>query len=345
MKRVSIKDVAKEAGVSTTTVSYVLNRHPGETISAETTQRVLDAAKRLNYVPNLNARSLSSRHTNLIGVVIPQTEPGKEFMFSNPFYGELLSAIEYTARKSGYHLLLSGTREDQNYASIAQNRGVDGIIIVGTYPGENLDALRTIGVPIVLVDSYVTGSGFHTIGIKDREGARMATQYLIDKGHRDIAFISGSIREHGVNSERYQGYCEAMQAAGLCVSKDALYLGTVDHEYGQQAAESYVRRGKRQTAAFVTADILAMGFIKGLMEHNVRVPEEMSIVGFDDVYLAQMCYPSLTTVNQDIARKGQLAVQCILDTVENPGIGRIEHILPLTLTERDSVKERSAGAC
>lgn len=345
MKRVSIKDVAKEAGVSTTTVSYVLNRHPGETISAETAQRVLDAAKRLNYVPNLNARSLSSRHTNLIGVVIPQTEPGKEFMFSNPFYGELLSAIEYTARKSGYHLLLSGTREDQNYASIAQNRGVDGIIIVGTYPGENLDALRTIGVPIVLVDSYVTGSGFHTIGIKDREGARMATQYLIDKGHRDIAFISGSIREHGVNSKRYQGYCEAMQAAGLCVSKDALYLGTVDHEYGQQAAESYVRRGKRQTAAFVTADILAMGFIKGLMEHNVRVPEEMSIVGFDDVYLAQMCYPSLTTVNQDIARKGQLAVQCILDTVENPGIGRIEHILPLTLTERDSVKERSAGAC
>ena len=345
MKRVSIKDVAKEAGVSTTTVSYVLNRHPGETISAETTQRVLDAAKRLNYVPNLNARSLSSRHTNLIGVVIPQTEPGKEFMFSNPFYGELLSAIEYTARKSGYHLLLSGTREDQNYASIAQNRGVDGIIIVGTYPGENLDTLRTIGVPIVLVDSYVTDSDFHTIGIKDREGARMATQYLIDKGHRDIAFISGSIREHGVNSKRYQGYCEAIQAAGLCVSKDALYLGTVDHEYGQQAAESYVRRGKRQTAAFVTADILAMGFIKGLMEHNVRVPEEMSIVGFDDVYLAQMCYPSLTTVNQDIARKGQLAVQCILDTVENPGIGRIEHILPLTLTERDSVKERSAGAC
>lgn len=345
MKRVSIKDVAKEAGVSTTTVSYVLNRHPGETISAETTQRVLDAAKRLNYVPNLNARSLSSRHTNLIGVVIPQTEPGKEFMFSNPFYGELLSAIEYTARKSGYHLLLSGTREDQNYASIAQNRGVDGIIIVGTYPGENLDTLRTIGVPIVLVDSYVTDSDFHTIGIKDREGARMATQYLIDKGHRDIAFISGSIREHGVNSKRYQGYCEAMQAAGLCVSKDALYLGTVDHEYGQQAAESYVRCGKRQTAAFVTADILAMGFIKGLMEHNVRVPEEMSIVGFDDVYLAQMCYPSLTTVNQDIARKGQLAVQCILDTVENPGIGRIEHILPLTLAERDSVKERSAGAC
>ena len=125
MKRVSIKDVAREAGVSATTVSYVLNRNPDETISAETTQRVLEAVRRLHYVPNLNARSLSSRRSNLIGVLIPQTEPGKEFMFSNPFYGELLSAIEYTARKNGYHLLLSGTQEDQSYVSVAQNRGVD----------------------------------------------------------------------------------------------------------------------------------------------------------------------------------------------------------------------------
>ena len=166
MKRVSIKDVAREAGVSATTVSYVLNRNPDETISAETTQRVLEAVRRLHYVPNLNARSLSSRRSNLIGVLIPQTEPGKEFMFSNPFYGELLSAIEYTARKNGYHLLLSGTQEDQSYVSVAQNRGVDGIIIVGAYPGRNLEELRGMNVPIVLVDSYVKDAAFHTIGIE-----------------------------------------------------------------------------------------------------------------------------------------------------------------------------------
>ena len=345
MKRVSIKDVAKTAGVSTTTVSYVLNRHPGESISAETTRRVLEAAASLNYVPNLNARSLSSRHTNLIGVVIPQTEPGKEFMFSNPFYGALLSSIEYTARENGYHLLLSGTREDQNYAGIAQNRGVDGVIIVGTYPGENLDALRTIGVPIVLVDSYVTDGAFHTIGIRDREGARMATQYLLEKGHRSIAFVSGSIRENGVNSKRYQGYCEALQSAGLPVSQDALYLGTVNHEYGQQAAELYMQRGAKQTAVFATADVLAMGFIKGLMERGMSIPADVSVVGFDDVYLAQMCCPSLTTVHQDIDQKGRLAVQCILDALANPGSGRMEHILPLTLRERDSVRERRSDEC
>ena len=188
LQRVSIKDVAKEAGVSASTVSYVLNNTPTESISEDTRKRVIAAVQKLGYVPNLNARSLSSRRSNLIGVLIPQTEPGKEFMFSNPFYGELLSSIEYTARQHGYHLLLSGTQEDQCYLNIAQNRGVDGIIIVGTYPGENLNELKRVGVPIVLVDSYVMDEDFHTIGIEDKEGARMATRYLIGKGQTDCVY-------------------------------------------------------------------------------------------------------------------------------------------------------------
>ena len=253
MQRVSIKDVAKEAGVSASTVSYVLNNSPTESISAETRKRVMAAVQKLGYVPNLNARSLSSRRSNLIGVLIPQTEPGKEFMFSNPFYGELLSAIEYTARQHGYHLLLSGTQEDQGYANVARNRGVDGIIIVGTYPGESLNELKRMGVPIVLVDSYVTDDAFHTIGIEDKEGARMATRYLIGKGHQRIAFISGSIRENGVNMKRYQGYCDALREAGLTPDEGAIYSGTVDYEYGLTAAQQYLDRGRRQTAAFITS--------------------------------------------------------------------------------------------
>ncbi len=343
MKRVSIKDVAKEAGVSATTVSYVLNRTPSETISSETTQRVLEAARKLNYVPNLNARSLSSRKSNLIGVLIPQTEPGKEFMFSNPFYGELLSSIEYTARQNGYHLLLSGTQEDQDYVSVARNRGVDGIIIVGTYPGKNLEALKTIDVPIVLVDSYVKDDAFLTIGIEDRDGARMATEYLIANGHRQIAFISGSIREHGVNSKRYQGFCAAMSAAGLTVAEQDVYAGTVDYEYGLQAAQEYLRRGKKQTAAFVTADVISMGLLKGLLEQGLHIPDDLSIVSFDDVYLAQMSYPSLTTIHQNISEKGAKAVQLILDAVQSGQKEHSECILPLRLVERKSVKRRDAN--
>ena len=339
MKRVSIKDVAKEAGVSASTVSYVLNSTPTETISPETTKRVMEAVRKLGYVPNLNARSLSSRHSNLIGVLIPQTEPGKELMFSNPFYGELLSSIEYTARLNGYHLLLSGTKEDQDYLGIARNRGVDGVIIIGTYPGENLDALKTLDVPIVLVDSYVKDEAFHTIGIEDKEGARIATRYLIEKGHRRIAFISGSIRENGVNIKRYQGYCDALQEAGLPVEEQAVYSGTVDYEYGIEAAAEYLRRGKKQTAAFVTADVITMGLIKELTKQGIRVPDDLSIVSFDDVYLAQMTCPALTTIHQDIGEKGKQAVQLILDAAKTKVHHHTECILPLSLVERDSVRE------
>ena len=339
MKRISIKDVAKEAGVSASTVSYVLNRTPTETISPETTQRVMDAVKKLGYVPNLNARSLSSRRSNLIGVLIPQTEPGKELMFSNPFYGELLSSIEYTARQHGYHLLLSGTKEDQDYLSIARNRGVDGVIIVGTYPGENLMQLKTLDVPIVLVDSYVKDDAFHTIGIEDREGARTATRYLISKGHRRIAFVSGSIRENGVNMKRFQGYRDAMQEAGLTVDETAVYSGTVDYEYGMEAARDFLARGSQQTAAFVTADVITMGLIKGLQQNHVRIPEDVSIVSFDDVYLSQMANPALTTIHQDIGEKGKQAVQLVLDAARSGEHHHTECILPLSLVERESVCE------
>jgi len=339
VKRPGIKDVAREAGVSTTTVSYVLNRRPGETISPETTARVLAAVSKLQYVPNLNARSLPSRRSNLIGVVIPQTEPGKEFMFSNPFYGELLSSVEYTARQSGYHLLLSGMETDQSYLHIARNRGVDGIIIVGTYPSSNLDELRQTGIPVVLVDTYIQNSGFHTIGIHDREGGRMATRYLIEKGHRKIAFVSGSIQEHGVNEKRCRGYREALEEAGIPFEPKRVYSGNVDYAYGVEAAAEMARRGSGETAAFVTADVLAMGLVKGLHRMGKKLPEDLSIISFDDVYLAQMAEPSLTTVHQDIKAKGAHAVRMIIEAAAGGARERQELILPIEIVERESVKE------
>ncbi len=340
MKRVSIKDVAREAGVSTTTVSYVLNQNPTQTISPETTERIWQAVRALNYVPNLNARSLTSQKTNLIGVVIPQTEPGKEFMFANPFYGELLSAIEYTARRNGYHLLLSGPEPDQSYINIARNRSVDGIIIVGSYPSKSLNELHELAVPVVLVDTYVKDEVFHTIGIDDRLGGLLATRYLLGKGHRHIAFVSGSVSEQGVIQKRFLGYMDALNEAGIAMDEKSLYLGTVSYDFALSVPEEMQRRGNRETAAFTTADILGMGLVKGLRRLGRRVPEDLSIVGFDDLDLARMSDPSLTTVHQDIAEKGRCAVQMILDAVEGR-TDKQESILPIRLIERESVAEHT----
>lgn len=337
MRRISIKDVARQAGVSTTTVSYVLNQTPTQTISAETSARVWDAVHQLNYVPNLNARSLTSRRTNLIGVVIPQTEPGKEFMFSNPFYGELLSSIEYTARRNGYHLLLSGPASDQSYASIARNRGVDGIIIVGSYASQGLEELHQLSVPVVLVDTYVKDPVFHTIGIDDRQGGLLATRHLIEHGHRNIAFVSGSVSEQGVIQKRFMGYMDALSQAGLALNEKHLYLGTVSFDFALTVPDEMQARGGGETAAVATADVLGVGLLKGLRKLGRRVPEDFSIVGFDDLVLSRMSDPSLTTVHQDIAEKGRAAVQMILDTVDgNPD--KQECILPIQLIQRDSVR-------
>ena len=346
MKRVSIKDVAREAGVSTTTISYVLNRNPDQSISPETTLRVWEAVKRLGYVPNLSARSLISRKSNLIGVIIPQTEPGKEFMFSNPFYGELLSSVEYTARQNGYHLLISGTEKDQGYIAIARNRDVDGIIIVGTYPSQFIEELKQIGVPVILVDAYLKGEPFPSIGIDDLLGGLMATGHLIAKGHRKIAFISGLLAKDGVMEKRFLGYRDALREAGIPFEEGFVYSGLVGHEYGVQAAEEMLIRGNRETAAFVTADIMALGFIKGQRMLGRTVPGDISVVGFDDLYLASICDPSLTTVRQDIRRKGETAARLVIEANRKKEGKHQEILLPISLVERDSVRSiANKGEC
>jgi LacI family transcriptional regulator len=338
MKRVSIKDVAREAGVSTTTISYVLNNRLDQNISHETTARVLDVVKKLGYVPNLSARSLISRKSNLIGVIIPQTEPGKEFMFSNPFYGEFLSSVEYTARQNGYHLLISGTEKDQSYMAIARNRDVDGIIIVGTYPSEYLEELKQIGVPAILVDAYITDGSFPAIGIDDRLGGLMATRYLLQKGHRRIAFVSGVLMKDGVIEKRFLGYRDALAEADVPYESDYVYTGSVGYEYGMQAAKEMQCRGNRETAAFVTADIMAMGFVKGQRILGRTVPGDISVVGFDDLYLATICDPSLTTIHQDIQLKGEMAVRMVIEANRKKDGKKQDILLPVSLVERDSVR-------
>ncbi len=337
MKRISIKDVAREAGVSTTTVSYVLHDTPSQTISALTIQRVKDAVRKLNYVPNQAASSLRDRKTNLIGVVIPQTEPGKEFMFSNPFYGELLSQIEYSARLAGYHILLTGTGDGESYINIARNRGVDGIIIIGAYPDAWLNELHDLAVPVVLVDTYVKDPVYHTIGIDDRNGGRLATEYLINHGHREIAFLGGQVGSSGVVYKRFQGYEDALNAAGIELKQENLFCGSISFEYAEEAADEMVARGSKITAVFATADIMGMGLIRGLQKHGLRVPEDISVIGFDDVSLARMSNPPMTTVHQDIQMKGRLAVQYIMESLEGDETKK-ENILPISIVERESVR-------
>ncbi|HIZ20524.1 MAG TPA: LacI family transcriptional regulator [Firmicutes bacterium] len=338
-KRVTIRDVARQAGVSTATVSYVLNNKASENITPETIARVNAAIEKLGYVPNLSARALRYRKSNLIGVVIPQTEPGEEFMFSNPFYGDFLSAVEYTARTRGYRLLISGTSAGQSYVEIAQNHGLDAIIILGIYPTDDIDAYKEAKIPLVLVDCYRNNHSFHTVGTNDRHGGYLATRYLIQHGHRRIAFVSGAVGETGVNQKRLLGYRDALDEAGIPYDQDIIFSGNVGYEHGVKAAWDIARNHTDVTAVFVTADIMAAGVIKGLVDAGLSVPGDVSVVGFDDIFIANISSPSLTTIRQNIKEKGKAAVELALDTIENPSIPKRDVIIPLEIVERDSVRD------
>lgn len=336
-KRVTIKDVAKEANVSIATISYVINNK--ENLSRETIERVNAAIKKLNYVPDLSARSLVNKRSNLIGIVIPQTEPGKQLMFNNPFYSEFLSGVEYTARLNGYHIIISGADADKSYLEISDKRNLDGIIILGMYPEDFYSDLKKSRIPIVLIDSYCDDHYFHSIQINDRYGGYIATKYLLEKGHRNVALVTGRIKKEGVSEKRYLGYKDALKEFGVPFRSDLVFEGVVDHDYGVAAADKVIHSGKDITAVFATADILAFGLMKRLKHLNIDIPRDISVIGFDDIYVTGLIDPGLTTVRQNISLKGETAVKLILDCLNNKQKGKQEIILPIDIVERESVRQ------
>jgi len=336
-KRVTIKDVAKEANVSIATISYVINNKE-ENLSKETIERVNAAIKKLNYIPNMSARSLASKKSNLLGVVIPQTEVNKQIMLNNPFYSEFISGIEYTARLEGYHIIMSGVEIDKSYLDISVKRNLDGIIILGMYPQEFYNELKKSQIPIVLVDSYCNDHYFHSVQINDRYGGYIATKYLLEKGHRNIGLVTGKIKKEGVSEKRYLGYKDALAEFKVPFNPNYVFEGIVDYEYGLSVAEK-IMKNKDITAVFATADILAIGLMKRLKSAKVRIPDDISVIGFDDIYITKFIDPGLTTVKQNIYKKGETAVKLILNCINKKLTSKQEIILPIEIVERESVKE------
>lgn len=346
--QVSVRDVAREAGVSPATVSYILNDTPGLSFTPETRQRVLAAAEKLHYVANQAAKTLGSGRaegivqSKLIGVVIPQTENKRKeshIMFGNPFYGTFLSAVELEARRAGYQLILSGTNPGQSYIDIAKSRTLDGVIILGAYPSDDEAEYKKYKIPAVLVDCYGSGdSFFYSVRTDDRLGGYLATKYLIEQGHHRIAIVTGELKAHGVNSERYQGYLDALCEAGLTPAHDDVFEGLVGYDHGLEVAEELARTRRDITALFASADITAIGLINGLHAAGLRVPEDVSVIGFDDVEYAKMCYPGLTTMRQNIMEKGRQAARLMIEAVQDHSLPREERIIPMELIERGTVK-------
>ena len=334
-RRATLRDVAEKAGVTTATVSYILNDK--KNFPDETKQRVMAAIAELGYIPNLSARTLTQRSSKLIGIVVPQTE-GSRLMFQNNFYSEILGSIEFHARQNGYHIIISATDANESYLRLARERNLDGIIVIGMYPDEFYRQMKESRIPIVLVDSYCNDHYYHNIRIDDAYGSYLATHYVLSKGHRNIAFFSGQIKENGVMKKRLTGYRDALAEYDVVFDQRYVFEGKIDYASGIDAAERLLTSGVPATAVVAAADILAIGAMKGFYERGIRVPEDISVMGFDDLEISQYLTPGLSTIRQEISQKGEKAVELLINNIKEPNLTKQEQILPVQLVERGSVK-------
>ncbi|MBD2843745.1 LacI family DNA-binding transcriptional regulator [Paenibacillus sp. IB182496] len=341
MKKTTIKDVASHAGVSAAAVSYVLNGKAHK-VSEDTIQKIHDSVKALNYIPNISARGLAKNTSELVSIIIPQTESRKQLMLENPFYAEIISAIEAVVRDYGYHAILAGVDEGVSYLDISVSRNLDGAIIMGVYPERLYEECKKVNIPIVLIDSYIHDETFANVGIDDEHGGYLATSHLIAKGHRNIALVTGTIRRDGVVEKRFLGYKRALQENGLFYHPDYVFEDSVSYEHGRVTGRLIAERHPDITAVFATADMVAFGLIRGIHEAGKRVPDDLSVIGFDDISMAHMFLPPLTTVKQQISYKGETAARLLMEQIvgERPRRGaEVPRILiPLELVERDTVR-------
>ena len=332
---VTIYDIAKEAGVSISTVSNVIHGVKAH-VSPETVERIKKIIEEKQYKPNMSARALATKNSRIIGLLFYFEQKDFSTLPEDPFLGMIIRSVEMELSARNYYLMIKTVGSEEEFMDIHKNWNFAGIIIQGLVEGSFVNQLSKIKVPCVLIDSYIKHNHFYNVGLEDFKGGYAATSYLIKKGHKNIAFASPDIFETGVVAERFEGYKAALKEAGLEYKPDNVFqVPTLDS--GWQIGERLADRSDI-TGVFATADFLAMGIISSLQSKNIRVPEDKSVVGFDDLFGSQLFNPPITTIRQDVKLKGRLAVKTLVDLIEGHDVSG-NSVLPVDLVERNSVKE------
>lgn len=333
---VTIRDIAQATGVSATTVSNVIHGKDNR-VSAETIQKINHAIKELGYVPNMSARSLVSSSSKVIGFVNHTMTRNNVNFMEDPFHSAAIGAIEATLHENGYYLMLRTVETAEELVTFLQNWNVAGLFFTGIFKDKFFDSVAGLNIPVVLIDSYVHTPHFCNVGLEDFTGSYDATRYLIAKGHRNIAFASPNIKDGGVLQERFLGYKAALAENSIPFNKNIVFQQEMDLASCKLVSDEIIKHPEI-TGLVVTADIMAAGIMTGLRSHGIRIPDDISIVGFDDINIAQLVTPPLTTIRQDMNLKGRLAVDFMLQLLNGTHLDTTEVTLPTRLIERDSVK-------
>jgi LacI family transcriptional regulator len=334
---VTIHDVAQDAGVSPTTVSRYLNNRIE--LPPATSARIDAAIKRFNYRPNLLAKRLSTGKSEAVGLVVPEIR--------EPFFAELASAVEEEAERHGYTIFMSSTRGDQHREIACLNRlhdrHVDGLIMMTNTPDDGtLAKLISSRKNVVLIDEDIPGVDVPRIFVDNEPGAYTATRHLIAAGHRDIAYLHGPAGLFTV-IEREAGFRRAMAEANLPVRPEYVRGGSFSPELGRHAVLGLLDLESPPTAIFASSDYLGIGALRALRQRRIAVPEQMSLVTFDDMPMTELFEPALTAIRQPVQALGQLGFRALLALMEGREAPMMTR-LPVELIERQSVAAPRIGS-
>ena len=331
----TIKDVARHAGVSISTVSHVLNET--RFVSEDRATKVHDAVRALDYKPSAVARSLKTNRTHTIGMLTASN--------ANPFFAEVIHGVEASCYERGYHLVLCNSDDDldkqASYLKTLEEKRIDGLLVMSAHSQPAFfDLLRDrCQWPLVVLDCQAPGLEADIIMEDPEQGGYEATRYLLEQGHQSVGCISGP-GDLSPSCQRLAGYYRALEDVNIPVKDGWVVEGRLTAESGYQAATGMLDNGEPPSALFVGNDIMAMGVICALQTRGYRVPDDVSVIGYDDIELAAYTSPPLTTIHQPKGELGRLAADTLIDRIENPQRQRVVRTLRSTLVERQSVKQR-----
>lgn len=333
-KRTTIKDVAEFVGVTPAVVSRVFNRDETLIIKDETRQAVLDAIEELHYMPNSVARSLRTQTTDTIGVLVSD--------ITNPFYTEVVKGIQDVALAAGYTVILCDTtdnsEEEKRYIQKLRSQFVDGIILGSSYVEDDvIDLLEELKIKYVMVNRGSENSQAPYVKSADVEGIVESVNYLLQNGHEKIAHLSGPLYAETA-IRRLSGYRKALLDAGIPYHSQYVVETTFDEKSGYEACRELLKNEDRPTAICAANDMVAIGAIQAIKEAGLRIPEDISVIGYNDIWVASKIAPPLTTIRCNMYEMGKIAFNMLIDLIKNKPMEQNRITLPTSLVERESVR-------
>lgn len=328
----TIKDIAKKANVSITTVSLVINNKPHR-ISKETVDKVNKIIEECDYKPNVVAQSMITNKTKTIGLIVPD--------ITNPFFSELSKGIEDALNKYGYNVFLCNSynniEKEKEYIKVLMDRKVDGIIMSfsKTINKKDYDEIKKLNIPVAFVDRIPQDNDMNCLSVDDEKGGYIATKYLIDKGHKNIACITADQEIISVKG-RVEGYKKALSEYRIKVNNQYIIESDLTVEGGINAGNEILRNGE-VTAIFCCNDLMAIGVYEAAEKLGIIIPDDVSVIGFDNISFTKYLKPKLTTIRQCIYDIGDNAAQLIINLVNNNSVEFYSIKLDVELIERASV--------